>query len=98
MHDMTLIPYINAAIGFFATFCSSVSSALMSTSSHTPSSASDLRMTDTISRGRVMSWMQSKVVTKPKRASPGIGSSRTSTKRTFFKAREDALSRAIASA
>ena len=35
----TLTPYINDAIGFLRAFCSNVSSALMSTSNHVPSSA-----------------------------------------------------------
>ena len=44
MHESTLMPYISDAIGFWPTFSANVSWALMSTSSHVPSSRSEARM------------------------------------------------------
>jgi hypothetical protein len=38
MHEITLMPYINAAIGLRPAFSANVSSALMSTSNQLPSS------------------------------------------------------------
>ncbi len=41
MQDSTLMPYMSEAMGFLVAFKAKVSCALMSTSSQTPSSASD---------------------------------------------------------
>ncbi|TFH14535.1 MAG: hypothetical protein E4H05_09350, partial [Acidimicrobiales bacterium] len=71
MHDSTLMPYISGAIGFFRTFSANVSRPLMSTSSHVPAGASAAPMASIISCGWVMSWMQSKVVTKSTEWSSG---------------------------
>ena len=51
MHDNTLMPYINGAIGFFCAFKANVSCALMSTSNHVPFGFSAARMACIISAG-----------------------------------------------
>ena len=71
MHDSTLMPYIIAVIGFLATFCSKLSSALISAISHTPSGPSARRIAPAIAAGSVMSCRQSKVLTKSSEPSSG---------------------------
>ena len=83
MHENTLMPYISEAIGFLTTFSSNVSRALMSTSSHVPSSLTASRMTCIIPCGSVMSWMQSNVVTRSSERSLGSGASRGSANEAF---------------
>ena len=51
MHDNTLMPYINGAIGFFCAFKENVSWALISTSNHVPFGFSAARMACIISAG-----------------------------------------------
>ena len=51
MHDNTLMPYINGAIGFFCAFRANVSWALMSTSNQVPFGLIALRMACIISAG-----------------------------------------------